>query len=469
MKKIVTFLITAITYFLGFSESFGQCPFTVNAGPDTLVCATVSSVALNGSTNANPGTVSWSSSSGGTFTPSSNVLNPSYVLSATDKANGSVTLTLTESGICSPVSDNLVITIHAVPAVNAGNDTTVCSTGTAITIAGTKSNATGVSWSASGVGTFGSTTALSTYYNLTTADKTNGTVTLTLSTTGNGPCTVHSDQKVISITTAPTVTSSDKSICATTASTQVNGSVGGSATGGTWTTINGATGSFNNPTSMTPTYTPTTADKNTGYADLRLTTSNSTVCASTYHDMRLTILAVPTSNAGPDQSVCKNGVATLSGSTGGSAGGGTWSSNGQGTFGNNTSLNTTYTPAASDFNIAGGVVLTLITTGSGACTTPGQDQMTLTINNCTGLTSDHQKDMDLELYPNPGLGLINVEWKNANAQLLSADVMNAEGKLIRTIRLQGSQIDISDLGKGMYFLKLTDTEGSQLSKKIVIQ
>jgi hypothetical protein len=468
MKKIFTFLITIFIYCVSFSESYGQCPFTVNAGNDTMVCASTSSVALNGTTNANPGTVNWTSSTGGTFTPSSNVLNPSYNLSATDKANGAVTLTLTESGICTAVSDNMIITIHGVPTVNAGNDTTVCSTSNAINIVGTKSNATGVTWSSAGQGAFGNSTALSTTYMLTTTDKTNGAVILTLETTGNGPCAISSDQKVINITTAPSASTSDKSICASTNSTQLSGSVGGSATGGTWTTINGATGAFDTPTSMTPTYTPSLADKNAGFADLRLTTSNSTVCASTYHDMKLTIQAIPTANAGSNESVCKNSAASINGTVGGSATGGTWSSNGQGTFGSNTSLNTSYMPAASDYNISGGVVLTLITTGSGSCTTPGQSQMTLTINDCTGLTS-YQKNTDLEIYPNPSAGLMNVQMKNGNTQLVSADVMNTEGKLIRTINLTSGQIDVSDLGKGMYFLKVTDDKGNQLLKKILIQ
>ncbi|MCO6461942.1 MAG: choice-of-anchor L domain-containing protein [Saprospiraceae bacterium] len=86
-------------------------------------------------------------------------------------------------------------------------------------------------------------------------------------------------------------------------------------------------------------------------------------------------------NAGPDGSVCVGGVYNLSGQVW-VATDIIWSTSGSGTFGNNSDLNTTYTPSTADI-ASGSVVLTLTTVdhdGSGPCSTVS-DQMILTITN----------------------------------------------------------------------------------------
>lgn len=78
--------------------------------------------------------------------------------------------------------------------------------------------------------------------------------------------------------------------------------------------------------------------------------------------------SVPGSNAGSDQSVCGTSSVSLTGSIT-NAVSATWSTDGDGTFANASSLSTTYTPGANDV-INGLVVLTLTTEdpdGPGAC------------------------------------------------------------------------------------------------------
>jgi hypothetical protein len=84
-------------------------PITINAGPDQTILLT-STATLSGTvTVATGGT--WTSSGSGTFSP--NALNAIYTPSAADKAAGSVILTITSTGNgeCSPVTDQLRLTI----------------------------------------------------------------------------------------------------------------------------------------------------------------------------------------------------------------------------------------------------------------------------------------------------------------------------------------------------------------------
>ena len=77
----------------------------------------------------------------------------------------------------------------------------------------------------------------------------------------------------------------------------------------------------------------------------------------------------PTANAGADRSICEDITLNLSGSIGGSASSATWSTTGDGTFANNTSLSTDYTPGTNDLT-NGTVTFTLTTDdpdGAGPC------------------------------------------------------------------------------------------------------
>jgi len=95
----------------------------VNAGIDTTVCNTSSTVQLT----ASPAGGTWSGSS---FITSSGSFN------ATSAGNGTYTLIYTTSnGNCSK-SDSLVVTVIDPPIANAGNDTTVCQSSVPLQLTG---------------------------------------------------------------------------------------------------------------------------------------------------------------------------------------------------------------------------------------------------------------------------------------------------------------------------------------------
>jgi hypothetical protein len=361
---------------------------TADAGPDLTACSNNPSVSFNGSvTVATSGT--WTTSGSGTFNPAApNNLAVTYNPSAADIAAGSVVMTLTTTtgnGTCNPVTDNMVIRFTPSPTANAGTDQTVCADAVSALLNGSVTVATGGTWSIiTGTGSFNpgvlplnvTSNSLTPDYLISLADTAAKTVTLQLTTTGNGTCNAVSDQMTITITPAPLVNANvSQTICADAAGINLSGSVL-FATGGAWTSS--GTGVFTpNPDILAPSYDPSASDRTNGSVILTLTSTGNGTCNAKSDSMKLTITPAPTANAGPDQTVCGNNPSvSLNGSVT-IATSGTWKTSGSGTFNpaapNN--LAVTYNPSAADI-AAGSVLLTLTTTGNGTCN-PVTDNMVI--------------------------------------------------------------------------------------------
>ena len=343
--------------------TYGPAP-TADAGTDATVCGNNADVVLNGSvTVATGGT--WTGGTG-SFSPSANALGATYSPSASEIAAGSVTLTLTTTGNggCTPVSDDVTITITPAPVANAGADFDVCENNPDATLNGSVSIASGGEWSG-GNGTFNpNNTTLNATYTPTTAEILAGEVTLTLTTTGNGDCLPETDDVTITINPAPVVDAGmDASACANNPAVTLNGTLANSSVA-LWS---GGNGSFSpSATTLNATYTPTAAEIASGSVNLTLTSVDNGNCIAVSDQMTITYTDAPVVNAGANQTLCANNAeATLSGSITG-AGGGAWSG-GSGTFSpSNTALNATYTPTAAEIS-SGSVTLTLTSTGNGNC------------------------------------------------------------------------------------------------------
>jgi gliding motility-associated-like protein len=176
-----------------------------NAGADEVVCGNNSNVTLGGSVTGASGGI-WSGG-GGTFSPSANALNAIYTPSTGEISAGLVTLTLTSTGngACTPVTDQMDVVITPAPAVNAGVDETVCADSPDVILSGTVAVASGGVWSGGG-GTYSpNANALNTVYTPSPVEISAGSVTLTLTSTGNGTCNPETDQMTITINALPTV------------------------------------------------------------------------------------------------------------------------------------------------------------------------------------------------------------------------------------------------------------------------
>jgi gliding motility-associated-like protein len=355
----------------GYFSEF-VAPITVGAGPDLTRCANTTAT-LAGSVAGGTTTGIWSTSGTGTFSPNNTTLNAVYTPSAGDASVGSVTLTLTSTGACNPVSDQMVLTITPAPTANAGPDQTKCRNNAITTLGGAVTIATGGVWTG-GAGTFTpSNSALNASYTPTAAELTAGTVVLTLTTTGNGICNPVSDNITITFTPAPVVNAgADITRCGNNAAATLAGTVSG-ATGGVWT---GGGGGFTpSATALNAVYTPSAAEIAAGSVVLTLTSTGNGTCNSVSDNITIFYTAPPTANAGPDQTKCANNAATTLAGSVTVASGGQWSG-GLGTFApNNNALNAVYTPTAAEIS-GGSITLTLTTTGNGTCS-PVTDQVTI--------------------------------------------------------------------------------------------
>lgn len=231
---------------------------------------------------------------GGVFTvvPSTGlvILNTSTgLIDLSASTPGTYTITYQTSGAC-PNSSSINIDITNAPTAGFTYPTPVCSS---------DPNALPTFSGGSSAGTFSSGAGLS-FVNVNTgeidlAGSTAGTYTVYNSIAAAGGCASALDSAMITINMAATVAAgTDNTICEA-ATYTLAGSIGGSATVGTWTTS--GTGTFSSTTSPTAVYTPSAADVAAGSVTLTFTTDDpSGVCGVVTDNMVLTI--TPLDNAG---------------------------------------------------------------------------------------------------------------------------------------------------------------------------
>ncbi|PIY02691.1 MAG: hypothetical protein COZ21_12845, partial [Bacteroidetes bacterium CG_4_10_14_3_um_filter_31_20] len=307
------------------------------------------------------------------------VLNATYTPSAAEITAGFVNLILTTTGngTCNAVSDTMKITYTPKPVVSAGANQTVCANNPNITLNGSVTVASGGIWSG-GLGTYNpNNTTLNAVYIPSAVEITQGYADLTLTSTGNGTCNSESDSVHFTITPAPVVMAGpDQIICVDDLHVNLNGYVAGVTTTGIWSS-GGTGGTFTpNASTLNAVYNASSADSTAGSITLVLTSTGNGNCLPVSDTMIVNILPTGTANAGPDQTVCGNNAnALMSGSIGGGATIGTWSSSGSGIFvPTNTNLNAVYVPSQVDTAIVS-VTLTLTANSCNMI----QDQMLLTI------------------------------------------------------------------------------------------
>ncbi len=356
-----------------------QAP-TVYAGVDKVICegdsADLGDATMGGSTIS----VTWSGGSG-SFSPNANTLN-AYYKPVPSEIGTTIILTLTSddpAGPCLPVSSTVKVTINKAPEANAGVDKISCEGSTVLmadaTIGG---SATAVTWSRRG-GTFTpNATTLNTIYT-PNASETSNVVKLWLTTNDPvGPCVAVADTMLLTVNQAPTVYAGvDKVICEGDSADLGDATMGGSTISVTWS---GGSGSFSpNATTLNAYYKPAPSEIGTTII-LTLTSDDpSGPCVPVSSTVKVTINKAPEANAGTDKISCEGSTVLMADATiGGSATAVTWSG-GAGTFTPNaTTLNTIYTPNASETS---NVVKLWLTTNDpvGPCVAVA-DTMLLTVN-----------------------------------------------------------------------------------------
>jgi len=347
-----------------------------NAGPDDIICGGTP-YSLSGASATNQYSVFWTTTGTGSFN-SPYSINPTYTPSQNDIDDGAVTLIMTafSVGACSTSVDEMVLSIQAPVEVFAGNDATICETGTFTLSEATSLNTIGLLWSTTGTGTFDNPAILNPVYTPSAADIASGSVVLTLTGEAPVPCDAVSDELVLTISRQVIVNAgADATICEGTAYI-LEDATSQFAQSLLWTSS--GTGFFNNPSLINPTYTPSQADIINGLVVLTLTGNPASPCATDIDQMTLSISRQAVVNAGSDGYTCETAPFTITSGTATFYNSLQWTTSGTGTFVNPTILNAVYQPSAAD--VAAGFVTLTLTAQSNAPCAEAFDAMTLFIS-----------------------------------------------------------------------------------------
>ncbi len=351
---------------------------SVDAGSDQNICES-GILVINSATASDYNTLSWTSSGSGSFTNES-TLTPTYTPSASDLAAGTVTLTLTataQSPCVTSTADQMNLAFETLPTVDAGPSGTICSNEPTFMLNGSATDYSSVLWTTSGSGSFANDDALSTAYSPSAADFILGSVTLTLTVNGENGCSAEtaSDVLTLALLDAPEANAGpDAGVCNGNSHT-INGSSADNYSSLLWTSS--GDGAFTNASSLTPTYTPGTADQSGGTVTLTLTAYPIDPCTNSTTDaMVLTVMSEPAVNVGADLESCGTTGVSLNNANAQNYSTLSWTSSGTGSFSNNTILNPVYSPSAADL-VAGSVNLTLLANANSPCTGSDSDVLTL--------------------------------------------------------------------------------------------
>jgi gliding motility-associated-like protein len=340
----------------------------ITLGEDTVVCADNRTIVLKGKIENAAGGI-WSTLGFGSFSDELSATT-AYFPTAEDIEAGNVTVTLksTNNANCASASEDLKISFISSPIINAGEDVSICSSNTVITLEGSISMEADVIWTSNGSGKFSpNSTSLKTAYELSEADIAAGGVELILKSSVNSSCAGDSDTLKIGFKRAPEVTlAANLSVCTSTTSIPLSGEV--SYAGGLiWSTS--GSGSFSDAFNAETSYMPTPSDISLGNITVTLTSTDHPNCETASGQQTISFSASPTVEAGPDISVCANGGSVnLKGSIS-SPSSLVWSTTGTGTFSpNNTSLEPIYTLSSADMS-SGNITLKLSTKPIEGCQT----------------------------------------------------------------------------------------------------
>ncbi|MBE0660903.1 MAG: T9SS type A sorting domain-containing protein, partial [Bacteroidales bacterium] len=129
-----------------------------------------------------------------------------------------------------------------------------------------------------------------------------------------------------------------------------------------WTSS--GTGTFDDATSLTATYTPSVGDIYAVQVTLTLTAFGQENCDNASDEMVLSIFPPPAANAGPDAFICEGEQFQVSGASASHYSSISWSHNGLGEIIDENTLNPIYVPGTAETGI---VTLTLTAAGYGTC------------------------------------------------------------------------------------------------------
>lgn len=242
-------------------------PLTILASGGASICngdsTQLTSTAANGT--GGPYTYSWAPA--GSLSNAA-ISNPN----AAPLITTTYTVTLTDACL-QPVSDIVTVTVFQKAVVSAGTDLAICIGNSAVLSGSLSGTASSGEWSG-GAGTYSpNNTSPNAIYTPSIAEETAGTVTLTYTTDDPaGPCPSMSDQVTITINQLPNANAGSTQYVCSGSGITLAGTIGGSATSGTWTGGNGTYSPDN--TTLNAVYTASAAEFAAGSVTLTLITND---------------------------------------------------------------------------------------------------------------------------------------------------------------------------------------------------
>ena len=425
----------------------------VYAGNNTNSCENMP-VQMN-ATATNYQSLQWSTSGSGIFSDAL-ILNPVYTPSASDVAAGSVTLTLTVTGISfkETSQSSFVLTFNNRALANAGSDAIACE-GTAISLSeATALYYSALSWSTSGNGVFSDPSSLTPQYTPGSADLASGSVMLSLTAVTGNACPPAVDTLMLAVNKRPQAALTLATEICRGDSTQLGFNLTGTAP---FTVVFDNGESFTVPANEYQQWVSPAATMN--YTIQSITDANG--CTNTTPvSANILVKPSPVVNMAADTILCGNLTLNLSANAEGAVSY-LW------TPGNAT------TPTISIDTAGAGLstrIYTMVAKGANGCTTTAKS--TVSFKNCTGI-EEMVGNVMFALYPNPNNGQFAIEFKSGSREEVNMKVVNASGATVfalNSIAINGNmtrEFDLRNLARGTYMLVLENNK-MQISRQLII-
>ncbi|MEP7264586.1 MAG: hypothetical protein ABI772_08810 [Bacteroidota bacterium] len=348
----------------------------VNLGNDTIVCSSGGTISLSALQLSGYSSVNWTGNGTGTFS-NPNSVTTNYTFSIDDLNAGVVSISLSAQGVspCQGIKvDTKQVFIQQPPVIHSITGGGSYCSNTTITVTADVEFYNDLHWSTSGSGSFTSPNDLVSDYNPSAADLSNGFVTLTLIADATSPCNVNTSNAVnVIITPAPVFSINVPSTSCAGNKITLNASVAN------FQTVNWSSagdGSFDNPSSTKPAYTPGPLDIASGSVAFTFTVLGNSPCNAFFANGSTIISPNPSVNAGANQQVCTGNTVSVNASVANSSFI-LWDTDGDGFFFNPNTASTIYIPGPGDY-ITGSVNLFVAVDGVSPCNSSANDAVLIT-------------------------------------------------------------------------------------------
>jgi hypothetical protein len=341
--------------------------------------------------------------------------------------------------------------------VNAGSNAYACA-GFPYQLNGMAMAYDSLLWTTSGTGVFNDPKILDPVYTPSQGDITAGSVNLTLEAFSSQDHDTSSTMTLTIVQPPSANAGGNQQICA---GATYNAA---SATATNYSTLLWTTsgdGTFDNPLTMHPVYTPGTNDIQNGNLYLKISASSlADNCPVATDSLQLTINALPVVRLGNDTSVCGGHRITLDPKVPDAI-----------SYLWHPSEATTPTLIADTIGIGLGLkTYSVDVTNSKNCV--GSGTINITFIECAGI--GELKDLSFRLYPNPNNGTFIIELTASQKKTININILNTSGITVYTLNdlevsgFVSRNIDAGTLPQGTYFLRISNGNDFIL-KKFVIQ